>query len=262
MPRCRAVALLLAAARADDRTCAAPRNCDASVLDLPLFADRRHTLAGDALADTDWVSLGQRALEAGDARAAVQLMAAATKKLPFAGVVWQNLGVLLPTRPPARPRPASRARHARLWNSPDSWARPRTPRTLRPRPRGVRAATGPANSCASATWTRFDCCASTAVATRPYPSTRPTGAPPRRARRGDGAPRVRPDARLRRPPRAARCATPRRCAGRLTRSGRVSARRLPRGRPWRRRARRDRTRRRARLRRAGEAVRTEAPVPR
>ena len=52
-------------------------------------------LAGDALADTDWVSLGQRALEAGDARAAVQLMAAATKKLPFAGVVWQNLGVLL-----------------------------------------------------------------------------------------------------------------------------------------------------------------------
>ena len=96
MPRCRAVALLLlAAARADDRTCAAPGNCDASVLDLPLFADRRHSLAGDALADTDWVSLGQRALEAGDARAAVQLMAAATKKLPFAGVVWQNLGVLL-----------------------------------------------------------------------------------------------------------------------------------------------------------------------
>lgn len=93
MPRCVAL-LLLAAAKADDRTCAAP-GCDASVLDLPLFAGRRHVLAGDALADTDWVQLGQAALANGDARAAAQLMAAATKKLPFAGVVWQNLGGLL-----------------------------------------------------------------------------------------------------------------------------------------------------------------------
>ena len=105
MPRCRAVALLLAAARADDRTCAAPGNCDASVLDLPLFADRRHSLAGDALADTDWVSLGQRALEAGDARAAAQLMAAATKKLPFAGVVWRGPGVAPRPVPGAAPCP-------------------------------------------------------------------------------------------------------------------------------------------------------------
>ena len=52
-----------------------------SVLSLPLFAGRRAALAGDALADGDWVARGQAAYARGDARAAAQLMSAAAKAL-------------------------------------------------------------------------------------------------------------------------------------------------------------------------------------
>ena len=206
MPRCRAVALLLlAAARADDRTCAAPGNCDASVLDLPLFADRR-MLAGDALADTDWVSLGQRALEAGDARAAVQLMAAATKKLPFAGVVWQNLGVLLldaAAGDAAEARVACEARAALELAG------------LLGAPADAPDVAAAAERCPRRDWAPPPPGRGTAAVLRRRRQRdrirrgNRLGAPPRRARRGDGAPRVRPDARLRRRRRARRGARPR-----------------------------------------------------